>query len=317
MIQDIPDPDWMLDTGLAPAFEAMLDHGLVFDALVLPQHLSALLELTARYPDLSMVLDHGAKPPLASGDLTAWKQGVAALARETLMVCKLSGLVTEARSCAPQKLAPAVDHLLECFGPKRMMWGSDWPVCELTCSYENGAPPRIHCWSDSASPSVNTFFPELHEQPMESKRLAGKTAVVTAAASGIGRASAEAFARAGARVIAADIDAKALQTLAGCEAHVLDVRDAGAIEAFAKSAGKVDVLFNCAGTVPKGTVLDLDPATWNAAFDLNVNSMFHMIRAFCPPCSPHGPGPSSICRQWRVRSPACRIAARMAPPRRR
>jgi len=136
MIQDIPDPDWMLDTGLASAFEAMLDHGLVFDALVLPQHLSALLELTARYPDLSMVLDHGAKPPLAGGDLTAWKRGVAALARETLMVCKLSGLVTEARSCAPQKLAPAVDHLLECFGPKRMMWGSDWPVCELTCSYD-------------------------------------------------------------------------------------------------------------------------------------------------------------------------------------
>jgi len=136
MIQDIPDPDWMLDTGLASAFEAMLDHGLVFDALVLPKHLSALLELTARYPDLAMVLDHGAKPPLASGDLAAWKQGVAALARETTMVCKLSGLVTEAGSVAPQKLAPAVDHLLECFGPKRMMWGSDWPVCELTCSYD-------------------------------------------------------------------------------------------------------------------------------------------------------------------------------------
>jgi L-fuconolactonase len=136
MIQDIPDPDWMLDTGLAAAFEAMLDHGLVFDALVLPKHLSALLELTARYPDLAMVLDHGAKPPLASGDLAAWKQGVAALARETTMVCKLSGFVTEAGSVAPQKLAPAVDHLLECFGPKRMMWGSDWPVCELTCSYD-------------------------------------------------------------------------------------------------------------------------------------------------------------------------------------
>jgi 2-keto-3-deoxy-L-fuconate dehydrogenase len=117
---------------------------------------------------------------------------------------------------------------------------------------------------------------------MESKRLAGKTAVVTAAASGIGRASAEAFARAGARVLAADIDAKALQTLTGCEAHVLDVRDAGAIAAFARSTGKVDVLFNCAGTVPKGTVLDIDPTSWNAAFDLNVNSMFHMIRAFLP-----------------------------------
>jgi 2-keto-3-deoxy-L-fuconate dehydrogenase len=117
---------------------------------------------------------------------------------------------------------------------------------------------------------------------MESERLAGKTAVVTAAASGIGRASAEAFARAGARVLAADIDAAALKTVAGCEGHVLDVRDADAIAAFASSAGKVDVLFNCAGTVPKGTVLDIDPATWNAAFVLNVNSMYHMIRAFLP-----------------------------------
>ena len=84
----------------------MLDHGLVFDALVLPKHLPHCCELTARYPDLAMVLDHGAKPPLASGDLDAWKPGVAALARETPMVCKLSGLVTEAGSAAPE-LAPA------------------------------------------------------------------------------------------------------------------------------------------------------------------------------------------------------------------
>jgi L-fuconolactonase len=136
MIQDIPDPDWMLDTSLAPAFEAMVDHGLVLDALVLPKHLSALLELTARYPDLAMVLDHGAKPPIAAGNLDAWKQGIAALARATPMACKLSGLVTEAKSAEPSMIAPAVDHLLESFGPKRMMWGSDWPVCELVCSYD-------------------------------------------------------------------------------------------------------------------------------------------------------------------------------------
>ncbi|HEU4780560.1 MAG TPA: SDR family oxidoreductase [Steroidobacteraceae bacterium] len=117
---------------------------------------------------------------------------------------------------------------------------------------------------------------------MEFKRLAGKTAVVTAAASGIGRASAEAFARAGARVIAADIDGTALQNVAGCEGQVLDVRDPEAIAAFAKVAGKVDVLFNCAGSVPGGTILTVDPDKWNAAFDLNVNSMYHMIRAFLP-----------------------------------
>ena len=117
---------------------------------------------------------------------------------------------------------------------------------------------------------------------MESKRLAGKIAVVTAAGSGIGRASAESFARAGARVIAADIDAQALQSVAGCEARQLDVRDAGAIAAFAKAVGRIDVLFNCAGSVPGGTVLTIEPERWNAAFDLNVNSMFHMIRAFLP-----------------------------------
>jgi 2-keto-3-deoxy-L-fuconate dehydrogenase len=117
---------------------------------------------------------------------------------------------------------------------------------------------------------------------MESRRLAGKTAVVSAGASGIGRASAEAFARAGARVLAVDIDAKAVASVPGCEGFVVDVRDAQAIAAFAARAGKVDVLFNCAGMVPKGTVLDIEPAAWNAAFDLNVNSMYHMIRAFLP-----------------------------------
>jgi 2-keto-3-deoxy-L-fuconate dehydrogenase len=117
---------------------------------------------------------------------------------------------------------------------------------------------------------------------MENKRLAGKTAVVTAGASGIGRASAEAFARAGARVLAVDIDAAAVKSVPGCEGHLVDVRNADAIASFAKQAGKIDVLFNCAGMVPKGTVLDIDFETWSAAFDLNVNSMFHMIRAFLP-----------------------------------
>ena len=127
----------MLDESLAPAYEAMINHGLVFDALVLPRHLSALRELAARYPELDMVLDHGAKPPLRSGDLIAWKREIATLARESPIVCKMSGLVTEAGSAAPAALREAVEHLLECFGPARLMWGSDWPVCELVCSYDD------------------------------------------------------------------------------------------------------------------------------------------------------------------------------------
>jgi L-fuconolactonase len=136
MIQDIADPEWMLRTELEPAFEAMVDHGLVFDALVRTVHLPALRELVARYPDLKMVLDHGAKPPIAAGDLSHWKREIATLARETPLVCKLSGLVTEAGSADPAVLTECVDHLLAHFGPKRLMWGSDWPVCELVCTYE-------------------------------------------------------------------------------------------------------------------------------------------------------------------------------------
>jgi L-fuconolactonase len=139
MIQDIADTRWMLAEHLAPAFVAMIDHDLVFDALVLPRHLTALRELVGRYPDLIVVLDHGAKPPLgrqASGDLAAWKCHISALARESQIVCKLSGLVTEAGGADPALLREATDHLLDCFGTERLMWGSDWPVCELVCSYD-------------------------------------------------------------------------------------------------------------------------------------------------------------------------------------
>ena len=117
---------------------------------------------------------------------------------------------------------------------------------------------------------------------MESKRLAGKTAIVTAAGSGIGRASATAFARAGARVIAVDIDAAALNSLEGCEGRLVDLRDAAAIAEFARRVGTAHVLYNCAGMVTGGTVLSVEPDQWEAAFDLNVHAMFHMIRAFLP-----------------------------------
>jgi L-fuconolactonase len=136
MIQDIPDPEWMLRQEFDPVFEAMIDHGLVFDALVKPQHLPALRELSARYPELRMVLDHAAKPPLATGNIVAWKRDIAALAEASDIVCKISGLVTEAGKADAPTFVECVDHLLEIFGPRRLMWGSDWPVCELVCSYE-------------------------------------------------------------------------------------------------------------------------------------------------------------------------------------
>ncbi|HFD16651.1 MAG TPA: SDR family oxidoreductase [Rhodospirillales bacterium] len=113
-------------------------------------------------------------------------------------------------------------------------------------------------------------------------RLEGKRAVVTAAGQGIGRATAELFAREGAEVIATDIDEGKLAGLEGCRCERLDVTDADAIRAFAARHGRIDVLFNCAGFVHHGTILDCEEEDWNFSFDLNVRSMYRMIRAFLP-----------------------------------
>ena len=115
-------------------------------------------------------------------------------------------------------------------------------------------------------------------------RLNGKTALITAAGQGIGRASALAMAREGARVIATDINETALAELAGqgVETRVLNVRDPAAIAALAAEIGRVDVLFNCAGFVANGTILDCDEDQWTFSFDLNVTAMYRMCRAFLP-----------------------------------
>ena len=116
-------------------------------------------------------------------------------------------------------------------------------------------------------------------------RLKGKVAFVTAAGQGIGRATAEAFVREGARVIATDINEALLADLAkatGCETRLLDVTDANAVTAAAQAAGAVQILFNGAGYVHAGTILDCDERAFEFSFDLNVRAMYRMTRAFLP-----------------------------------
>jgi 2-keto-3-deoxy-L-fuconate dehydrogenase len=123
-------------------------------------------------------------------------------------------------------------------------------------------------------------------------RLAGKTAFVTAAAQGIGRATALAFAAEGAQVIATDLNGPKVAEIAGpsLRTTALDVLDPTAIEAAAKDAGPIDILFNCAGFVHQGSVLDATEAEWDFAFNLNVRSMFRTIRNFLPGMLARGGG---------------------------
>jgi 2-keto-3-deoxy-L-fuconate dehydrogenase len=122
------------------------------------------------------------------------------------------------------------------------------------------------------------------------QRLSNKIALVTAAGQGIGRATALAYAREGARVIATDINPALLTGLEGCATHELDVTDPDAIAALAAELGGVDILFNCAGYVDSGTILDCDDKAWDFSFDLNVRAMYRMMRAFLPGMLARGGG---------------------------
>lgn len=122
--------------------------------------------------------------------------------------------------------------------------------------------------------------------------LSGKTAFVTAAGQGIGRATAQAFAAAGARVVATDVDAAKLAGLASEQVRAtrLDVLDRAAIAQAAQDAGPIDILFNCAGVVHQGTLQEATDAEWSFAFDLNCRSMFHTMQAFLPGMLARGRG---------------------------
>ena len=135
MLQGLPEDNWIDDPVLDPAIAAMVAHGLVFDALVLPRHLPGLFNFASRHADLPVVIDHGAKPWIATGHYSEWRQNMAALAGLPNVFCKLSGLLTEAGDQKPQAVRPYAETIVELFGPSRVLWGSDWPVLHLAGDY--------------------------------------------------------------------------------------------------------------------------------------------------------------------------------------
>jgi L-fuconolactonase len=166
MLQNIEDVNWIATQPKREAVQALITAGLKFDALVLPQHLSALLNFATSYPDLPIVIDHAAKPALAADPSDPrrgmWRDGMKRLAAETNAMCKLSGLLTELGPSqlreAETHLKPVVDDLLEWFGPERLMWGSDWPVVNLANSYLSWADLSAKLLSARSEAELKAIF---------------------------------------------------------------------------------------------------------------------------------------------------------------
>ena len=137
LVQDEPDPCWLTRPEVQAGITAVGAAGLAYDLLVTPTQLPAAAETARNHPDVRFVLDHGAKPPVRDSILEPWNRLITDLAASPNVAVKLSGLVTEAPADPTiDDLRPYCDRLLSAFGPERIMFGSDWPVCLLTCDYD-------------------------------------------------------------------------------------------------------------------------------------------------------------------------------------
>lgn len=137
-VEDDPDEAWLSRPTAIRGLKEVAARGLTYDLLVRPQHLKYVPPLAEKVPGLRMVVDHIAKPPIATGEMEPWATDIAAVAAIPSIYCKVSGMVTEADHTRwkVEDLKPYVARVVELFGFDRLMWGSDWPVCLLAASYE-------------------------------------------------------------------------------------------------------------------------------------------------------------------------------------
>jgi L-fuconolactonase len=138
VVQDEPDDQFVLRPDFLRGLGQLRRFGLTYDVLIFPRQLPAAIELARRLPEQPMVLDHLAKPRIRDGVLRPWREQIRELARQPNVFCKVSGLVTEAdwTRWRAADCRPYLDVVFEAFGPERLMFGSDWPVCLLAASYE-------------------------------------------------------------------------------------------------------------------------------------------------------------------------------------
>jgi L-fuconolactonase len=137
IVQSEPDDRFLLHPSFLRGVGMLQEFGLGYDILIYPRHLPVALEFARRFPEQRFVLDHVAKPAIRTGDFQEWAEGIRELATLSNVWCKLSGLVTEAdwSRWKPEQIRPCLDVAFECFGPDRLMVGSDWPVCLVAATY--------------------------------------------------------------------------------------------------------------------------------------------------------------------------------------
>ncbi|MFF9011414.1 amidohydrolase family protein [Streptomyces sp. NPDC014870] len=159
-IQSEPDPLWILRRDVLRGLDAVASAGLAYDLVIRPHQLPAATSAAFLLPHLTFVLDHLGKPPVATGERNTWARHLHALATLPHTTAKLSGLVTEARwdSWTPDDLRPYTETALEVFGPDRLMFGSDWPVCLLASSYGEVVTTAHELTADLTEPERTAVF---------------------------------------------------------------------------------------------------------------------------------------------------------------
>jgi L-fuconolactonase len=154
VLQGETDDAYMLRPDFERGVRALTRRGLAYDVLIFERHLPNAVIFADRHPDATLIVDHVAKPRIAAGELEPWAKNIRELARRPHVACKLSGMVTEAnvRTWTPESLRPYFEVVLEAFGPGRILFGTDWPVCLAACGYARWKA-TVEAWIAPLSPS--------------------------------------------------------------------------------------------------------------------------------------------------------------------
>lgn len=164
-LQDLAEDDWILKPELDPAFRAIEERGLRFDALIKPRHIINTVRFIERYPSLPVIVDHMAKPEIAQGGLDQWARDMEHFRDLSHVYCKVSGILTEdGPHWTPERIQPYLDVVLDIFGPDRLVFGSDWPVVNLVADYDRWIATLDHGFKTLSDADKQKFWASNGEQ---------------------------------------------------------------------------------------------------------------------------------------------------------